>query len=559
MGRLEENAAKRAQNDRLIAEAIAAAPLFGFSVKDRPSQAPFFRDEHKVCALLAGNRAGKDYCLDAGVGILYCRGQVVPLEMPWAFDRFRKMRAIQQGLPLAARYYMPVLDTWEKVVVPNLLRFIPAEFRDGSRSSDGSGYNRSDSTLYMKDGGWVKGMSYQGFKQDLGTAEGVELDLMCFSEVPPEALYDQAYKRVRLTGGKIWLACTRNAATCSYSMGWIKSRIVRKGDGQHVQHYNLSARENLYATAKEVGGEAGEEMIRAFEAELRAMSPEEVAVTVDGEWSGEGGVVFKSFNDDDHLYDIPGVTPDLFVALAQQGWGEIVAGFDHSGSGATYVPYLYHAFKAIEELRLAPQDWITISEYRRADARCIDNLPALQENQRRFKPTDYFCDPSMWSDTAGMCGFAPAVLYSDPSRLLGLVRAKEPDAFLEDMTPIEPLRKACNAPGSIDMGVQIVSAMLLKRVGKYPWPRFRLLKGYTPHAKRGFEEFFRNSDTVLANGGAKYSPHCKDEIDAHRYPLAAFAGQESEVEATPSIYVPRQYGTGMAVSDFVAPVGVPWS
>jgi phage terminase large subunit-like protein len=559
LDRLEEIAAKRARLAQRQAERAAAVPLLNFSVKRRPSQAPFFSDTHKVCGLFSGNQAGKDYCLDARTAILYCRGKILPREMPNAFEPFRKMVAIQQGRPLAARYYVPVLDTWEKVIVPNLLMMIPAELRDGSRSSDGSGYNRSDQTLWLKDASWIKGLSYEGFRQDEQKAEGVRLDMVGFSEVPPEALYDQAYSRTLQTNGMVWIAATRNAKTCPYPMGWIRSRIIRKGDGKHVQHYMLSTRENAYATAEEIGGEAGAELIRNFEATVAALSPEDRAAQIDGEWSGEGGVVFKSFNDDDHLYDIPGVTPELFVDLAKQGWGEIVAGFDHSGSGVTYVPYLYHAFKPIEELRLAPQDWITISEYSRADARCIDNLPALQENQRRFKPTDYFCDPSMWSDTAGMCGFAPAVLYSDPSRLLGLVRAKEPDAFLEDMTPIGPLRKACNAPGSVDMGVQIISAMLLKRVGKYPWPRFRLLKGYTPHAKRGFEEFFRNSDTVLANGGAKYSPHCKDQIDAHRYPLAAFAGQESEVEATPSIYVPRQYGTGMAVSDFVAPVGVPWS
>lgn len=525
-----------ARRDELLAELAlmdaedqqdaSACPLLFFSTERRPSQRPFFYDTNKVCALLSGNKAGKDECLTARVAILFSRGQYEPLDLPGSFGPFRNMPRIAYGKPLQAWYCVPELDLWQKAIVPKLLNYLPRELLDKKKSSDGSGYNRGDSTIYLLDGSTITGKSYAGFKQDEGKSEGHDLDLVCLSEVPPYFLYKEALSRTLATAGKIWLACTRNEKTCRYPMAWIRNEIIRHPPEVKASAYFLSSKENSDALAAEAEArglaDVAKELRDNWQDSWNLMTEEERAVQLGGEWSGQAGLVFPSFNETQHIYGVKGMTSDVFVQMANAGAGEIVAGMDHGKGHPTVVTYFYIASRPIEQLQIIEGDWIAIWEYYRTHATVVTHLPSLQKNHRRFRPKQYWCDPHMWDDMDAMAGCSPAALYSDPKLLRDIVQARHPGSKVDDLLPVAPLGKGLNKPGSVSAGVQIITAMLKRRDDPFPWPRLRLLP-CVKWGKRSFEEWMEK-DTEQSGGDDKYSEILKDPMDSFRYPIQRLVG-----------------------------------
>ena len=524
-------------------QAKRAYPLLYFSVARRPSQRAFFADTNKVCALLSGNKAGKDYLLTHRLAIAYCRGKVVPIEMPDAFKPFEDMRSIREGTPLRTRYYMPDLKLWHTTIVPMLLGAIPYELRDGKKSSDGTGHNKSDSTIYTTDGGWVAGMSYTGFRQDEASSEGAELDFACLSEVSPHALFKQMLSRTLTTAGKVWLACTRNEKTCPYPMAWIRHEIIRAPKGSGISHYFLSTEENVTALVAELdeGGypEAARQLRENWQQTKGMMTPEEIAVQLGGEWSGDASIVFGSFDAERHRYEVPDMTPAVFAVLAREGYGEIWCGMDHGEGHPTVVLYIFRALRPLSMLDIVEDDCIVFDEYYRANTKMIHHLPALQERQRQYQPKAYVCDPRMWG-TAPQA--SPALLYTRPELLQGMMRGVGMECRLQDMTPIGPLRPGHNR---VEVGIQVVAAMLAARPEPFAWPQLRILhvngRCMAPMLVKALEEWQRKPNAAELSGEEKYSEHMKDPCDALRYFAMAVRGVAPQADAASEFKLPVDY------------------
>ena len=528
-----------------------ACPLLYFTTRNRPSQRPFFYDTSTVCALLSGNKAGKDECLTARLAILFSRGAYEPKDLPGAFDMFRNMPNIAYGKPLRAWYCCPELDLWRSLIVGKLLKYIPSELLDSRRSGDGKGYNRGDETIYFRDGSTITGKSYTGFKQEKGKSEGDDLDVVCLSEGAPEWLFDESMSRILATNGMIWYAVTRNSKTCHYSLAYIRSRIVRHPANVKTSSYALSSEENNEASAIEAEERGMPRLAQAIRQHWKniwnMMTEEQRAVQLGGEWSGQAGLVFPAFNETDHVYRAEGIPddklPDMFTALAAQGYGEIVAGMDHGKGHPTVVTYFYVARQPIEGLWLLEGDWVAFWEYYRAHANIIDHLPQLQANHKRFRPLEYWVDPHMMDGIDAMAGCAPSVLYARPDKLYAIAHAANKGVSAGDMTPIAPMRKGLNKPGSISAGVQVISGMLRRRAEPFPWPRLRMTSA-VKWGKRGFEEWMEK-DTETGGPDDRYSETLKDPVDSFRYPIHRLVGAASIAEDdTPQWHVPIDSFTG---------------
>lgn len=528
-----------------------ACPLLYFTTKHRPSQKPFFYDESMVCALLSGNKAGKDECLTARLAILFSRGEYEPLDLPGSFAPFRNFKNVVYGRPMRAWYVCPELDLWRSLIVKKLLKYIPKELLDGKKSADGSGYNRGDETIYLLDGSSIVGRSSTGFKQDKGKSEGDDVDVVCLSEGQPEWLFDECMSRILSTNGMIWYAVTRNSKTCSYPLGYIRSRIVRHPPNVKTSSYALSSEENNEAAAKEADELGLSELAKAIRDHWtntwNTMTEEQRAVQLGGEWSGQAGLVFPTFNETEHIYrvqDVPDAKlADVFTALAAQGYGEIVAGMDHGKGHPTVVTYFYVAKRPIEGLRLIEGDWVAFWEYYRTHATIIDHLPQLQANHKRFHPKQYWCDPHMWDDIDAMAGCSPVMLYSSPKQLRDIVQARHPGVQVADLTTVAPMSKGLNRPGSVSAGVQVLSAMLKRRAEPFPWPRLRMTSA-VKWGKRGFEEWMEK-DTETGGSDDRYSETLKDPVDSFRYPIQRLSDLHCEAdEPEPSWQIPVDAYTG---------------
>jgi len=527
-------------------------PLLYFSTELRPSQRPFFYDMSKVCALLSENKAGKDRCMIARTAILFARGKYEPFDLPGSFAPFLTMRSIALGLPLRAWYCVPKLSLWHTTIAPVLLQYIPHELVDGKKSSDGSGHNTSNATIHFRDGSTIVGRSYQDFKQHKQGVEGDELDWVLLSEGPEEWVFKQMLSRTRTTVGKICLAATRNQQTCQHSLAWIHHQIVRHGPDVSVSYYYLTSGENTEALAIEAERKGLPDVAKAIRDDYRNMwnmlTEEERAVQMGHEWGGQHGLVFGNFNEHDHIYEVPGVPPDripvLFRGLADEGYGDIVAGMDHGQGHPTVAEYFFVASRPIAALQIIEGDWIGIDEYYRAHAQDVDHLPVLQEKQRQLRPMQYWCDPHMFDPDSAMAGCSPAELYQRPERFQKLIHALHPGAAFTDLTAVGPLDRGINKPGSLSAGVQVIAAMLRRRAAPFPWSRLRLAKGCQPWLRRSFEEWMLKPEG--AGGDDSYSEVLKDPMDACRYPVHRLVDLHTAVpEERPRYWVPVDRMTGL--------------
>lgn len=544
--------AELAMIDEADEVAAVACPLLYFSTELRPSQRPFFYDTHKVCALLSENKAGKDRCMIARTAILFGRGKYEPFDMPGSFAPFMNMRSIALGLPLRAWYCTPKLSLWHTAIAPTLLHYIPHELLDAKKSSDGSGHNTSNATIHFRDGSTIVGRSYQDFKQHRQGVEGDELDWVLLSEGPEDWVFSQMLSRTRTTVGKICLAATRNQMTCQHSLAWIHHKIVRHTADVSVSYYYLTSGENTEALAIEAERKGLLDVAAAIREDRRNMwnmlTDAERSVQMGHEWSGQHGLVFGDFNEHDHIYEVPGVSaervPELFRGLADEGYGDIVAGMDHGQGHPTVAEYFFVASRPIEALRIIEGDWIGIDEYYRAHAHDVDHLPSLQEKQRQLRPSQYWCDPHMKDDPPAMAGCSPAALFSDPAAFQRIIQARHPGATLSDLTPIGPLDWGMNKAGSVSAGVRVIAAMLKKRADPFPWPRLRLARDCQPWLRRSFEEWMLKPDG--AGGDDLFSEILKDPADAARYVIHRLADYHTAVpDERPRYSVPVDRLTGM--------------
>ncbi len=472
-----------------------AANLLGF--EPWPMQRKFFNDDHMVCFVTSGNQAGKDYILCTRLAIAVTRIEPLSLEGSLAFV---------PEPPIRCRYYVPVNQTWEKVILPVLLQMIPVDFRNTSRSADGSGYNQKDSTLHLADGGWVQGCTYTGHRQDESRSQSVRLNIACLSEVPPQDLFDQltGARTILAPGAKIWGAMTMDARLSKYPMGWVRQRIIMSKD-PNVTRLKISTRENVYGMARleEAAGrpDRAKQLIEGLEAKCKLLSPQDYASQIEGEWAGMQGIVYNELDEHANAYmDGEDVDPQIFVTLRDKEYGIIEAGMDYGKAAPTAIEYYFLCRHAVEELDMVEGDIIQFAEYYRAGARVPAHLPAVAEIHSQLNPSVYFFDPHM----ADKPDSGPSVI----------------EQYAQGM------REACgftgfvpgdNSKGAVDAGVELVAALLAARDGAFPWPRLRVV---VPRCPNGWESYlcwaFKQHAEFLPSG-EKYEEEYKHSNDCSRY------------------------------------------
>jgi len=476
-----------------------AAALSGF--EPWKSQRPFFYDDHMVCYVTGGNKSGKDYILCTRLAIAVTR--IEPLSLPGS------LRFVPEA-PIFCRYYVPVAQTWEKSILPMLLEMIPVEFRNSSRSSDGSGYNQKDCTVHLVDGGWIQGCTYTAHKQDESRSQAVRLNLACLSEVPPQDLHDQltGARTILEPGAKVWGAMTMDKRLSKYPMGWVRKRIIMGGDGPMVTRMKISTVENVYGMAAlyEKAGqpEKAKALIAGLEARRRMLPPQDYAAQVLGEWAGMEGIVYNRFDEHDNAYlDGEDVDPQVWRTLADKGYGIIEAGWDYGKAAPTSIQYYFLCREGVEDLQLVEGDVIQFAEYYRAGARVPEHLLRVIELHKQLRPSAYFFDPHMDDSQDD----APSVIKQY----------------------VEAMSKACgpinvhpgnNSPGSVDAGVEFVARLLTKREEPFPWPQLRVVVPRCPNAWESYICWALVKGAENMSSGEKYEEEYKHANDCTRYFLS---------------------------------------
>ena len=247
--------------ERLRAQDRADCPIAYFSVEKRPSQRPFFYDEHPTCFLFCGMRAGKTTILVARTAM--AMAGVEPLNLPGSLKLLPKP-------PVKVRHWCTDLTkAGENVILPMYLGLLPPSLLDKRNGTDG--YNRSKHTLRLTNGSFMELMSYEMPGTKTGMAER---DIVNLDEAPREELYESQYARILTTGGFIWGAMTLDEVRTTWPIWWIDRRILRKGDGEDVvNHHYLSTEENVMALAEEAETPVLRQRILSRLAALKTATP----------------------------------------------------------------------------------------------------------------------------------------------------------------------------------------------------------------------------------------------------------------------------------------------
>ncbi len=522
---------------RGIAAKKAACPIKYFSTGGRPSQTPFFYDKHPITAVVAGRGAGKTMAVRART-VMAMTG-IEPLALPGSL-------ALLPKPPIHIRdWCVDLTRVVDEVLLPLYWELIPPALLDLDHGR--RGYNSEKHSIRLLTGTTAMFMSHELRK---GAQEAAAVDINDFCEIPPERTYASQKARIfRRPLPYMWIEGTRAGQAMPWDVQWVDRRILRGGDGDAVSWHELDTMENLNAIAAEQGGtEEGIEAILLRQKQIiDSMTDEERAVVVGGLADWTPGIIYKTYCDALHTYDVEGMTADVFVGMAREGWGDIWCGMDYGGAHPTVVEYCYVAKRPLPEVQIVEGDWIVIHEYYRANANVVHHLPALQERQRKFRPRMYVCDPHMWDKRPVV---APAFLYAKPELLQRVETALGSARKLTDLTPIGPLRPGNN---NVDTGIQMVSALLMPRAEPFPWPRLRILRGQAPWLRRGLLEWQRKADCELRVGEDKYTEHMKDPCDSLRYLVVAQPDRGNvpvgdyapAVPVDPNTGIPLNYLTGL--------------
>lgn len=468
----------------MLAADMSANPLAYVSVADRPSQRPFFYDDHTVCFLVGGKRSGKSHCLITR--LLMAMTGIEPLELPGSL-------ALLPKPPVRVRYWCEdLLRTVRKVLQPIVWKLVPQGMADDTKSSDSSGYHKEEATQYFRNGSWLQFMTY-GMQQMKG--ESAEVEIIAFDEPPQEDLYDSQWARILTTGGYIWGAMTLDQQAAPYDISWIEDRIMLKGDGPAVHHYALDTEENVRAVAAEHAASdprRAQRILRVLGEAKEALSKDKLDMMLGGKGGWLQGRVYPRYNDKVHAaYDLAG--PAEFVELARKGYGEIYGGMDHGASHPTYVAYVYVARVAVPDLDLLPGDHVQFAEYRRAGMKVVQHIPPLKNLHERYGVQAYWGCRRLWKQDENAYGPTAAQMY---------MRAG-----------IRPLFRAND---DVDQGIQRVGAML-EADEQRGHPRYRFVKGRCPEGTKSMRKWQFKKNARFREPHDRYSETRKDECDGIRY------------------------------------------
>lgn len=497
---------------------VAACPIRYFTTEDRPSQTPFFYDRHPIIGISAGRRAGKTMAKTAR-GVIALTG-IEPIALKGSL-------ALLPKPPVRERVWcVDLVRMVKEVFLPMFTGLIPPAMLAQSGSQKTPGFDQATNTLNLTNGSRVQFMSYE---LRAGKGESTEQEIVDLDEIGPYEIYTSQKARL-LTPRDFWsymfIGGTRAGEAMPWDVQWFEEEVVKcgpKGKGG-ISHHEFSTQENLDAIADERGGANSEAYKDRQQQIANSWTDEERSVFVGGKSDYTGLTVYPKWSDVANIYSVPGVTAQVFPELARLGYGRVWCGMDHGeGAGVTVVVYVFVASKDVPEIDIAAGDYVQFAEYWRRNATIISHLPALQANQRASRPAGYLCDLHMWDKTAAAAGLSAAALYSRPKLLRDIVTAMHPDAEFDgfDLTPIGPLYRAKSEPGSVDSGIEAVSAVLLPRGGEQCWPRYRVLRGTSPYTIRGFHRWQRKRDPEQRIAGEKYAKRDKDQMDAVRYIITA--------------------------------------
>jgi hypothetical protein len=259
-------------------------------------------------------------------------------------------------------------------------------------------------------------------------------------------------------------------------IGWVHRRIIRYGDGDNVEWWQVPSWENFEALIREAPTQRQKQKIRrSYENWVKALTPEQYRILVEGKGGWITGAVYPEFDARIHAsYDK--ASPQELVELARQGRGRIVCGLDQGSTQLhpTAMVWWFVSARSIPSLELAEDDCIQYREYR-VGSRRVDQNIARQKAFTGDEPISrIYCDPHMdEKDPRG-----------GPTILQMYIKAWKPT----------PVTKANNAH---DIGHAMMRKLLAPRKGYPHWPQYRICKGT---GRQTTEEFYSyNAETKVGD------------------------------------------------------------
>jgi phage terminase large subunit-like protein len=266
-----------------------------------PKQVEFHKSSTNVTLYIGGNRSGKTVggvCED----IYRMRGQSPYKWLPPAPTR---------GRIVCVDFTYGV----QQIIIPKLKQWLPPSLLINGSWEDS--YNGQLKELTLSNGSTVELMSYE---QDIYKFAGTSRDWIHFDEEPPKHIYTECMARLIDRSGKAYLTMTPVEG-----MTWIYDTLYVPGVEERDPHTKViivDITENYHLP---------EEARDSF---LNSLEPDEREARKSGTFVSLGGLVYKTFNMQDHVID-----PIDVPKLISQGW-EVHESMDHGYNNPT--AWLWH-------------------------------------------------------------------------------------------------------------------------------------------------------------------------------------------------------------------------
>lgn len=269
---------KQQQNSQLSINALFQQSLT--NAVERPTihnyvphakQLWFHKSIKKVKLYIGGNRSGKT----VGGAVESCywmRGDHPYRRLPFAH------RPSHGRIVTVSRN-----EGINQIIIPQLKRWLPPSMLINGSWEDS--YSKSDFILTLENGATAQLMTYE---QDLVKFAGVPLDWIWCDEEPPNDIYKECRLRIMDSGGSIWLTMTPvEGMTWVYDGLYIpglsganKGILVVIIDTDENPYINQAEKDEVYAD----------------------LSDDELKARKKGEFVHLGGVVYKCFDPNLHIY-----------------------------------------------------------------------------------------------------------------------------------------------------------------------------------------------------------------------------------------------------------------
>lgn len=233
-------------------------------------QLRFHKSLKKVKLYIGGNRSGKTVG-GAAEAVYWIKG-----EHPYR-------RGVPQAPTRGRIVTVSRIEGINQLIIPQLQRWLPPSLLINGSWEDS--YNKSEFLLSLENGSQVQLMTYE---QSLVKFAGDSLHWVWCDEEPPQDIYKECRVRVMDTGGSIWITMTPVEG-----MTWVYDDLYipgLSGASTNVLVVIIDTDENPYIS------QADKEEVYAD------LDEDELEARKRGKFVHLGGLVYKCFNPDIHVY-----------------------------------------------------------------------------------------------------------------------------------------------------------------------------------------------------------------------------------------------------------------